>query len=264
MTQIPVPGGPSRISPEKRQTYIDKGYLVLRGVFHSDEVATWRSELERLLRLDLVHKNNLRTRFRQIASGEWQIERFDPIIDISALFAAIAKNERILTSLQCLLDEDVLLCKDKLIFKFPYMSGYKLHQDYAWWQAITEPSLVSVMIAVDGANKNNGALELFPNYHHCLYSIAGAQRDINAEEMRQIDLSSGELVETEPGDIIIFHCLTPHQSGINVSNQRRAQLYFTYSPTRLGDLYKEHYSDYYERYVIKRLSDKVKEETFFR
>ncbi|MBO9604830.1 MAG: phytanoyl-CoA dioxygenase family protein, partial [Paenibacillaceae bacterium] len=64
------------------------------------------------------------------------------------------------------------------------------------------------------------------------------------------DLSTGELVETNPGDIILFHSFTPHQSGPNTSNVSRKQMYLTYSPSKNGQLYKAHYQ-HYKRYALK-------------
>lgn len=73
---------------------------------------------------------------------------------------------------------------------------------------------------------------------------------MNQEEIDEIDLSTGQIVETEPGDIIIFHSYTPHQSGANNSEISRKQLYLTYSPAKNGQLYKAHYQ-HYQRYVLK-------------
>ncbi|WP_173114294.1 phytanoyl-CoA dioxygenase family protein [Paenibacillus qinlingensis] len=59
---------------------------------------------------------------------------------------------------------------------------------------------------------------------------------MNAEEIAEIDPKAGVIVEANPGDIIIFHSFTPHQSGVNRSEVIRKQLYLTYSPSKNGDL----------------------------
>lgn len=244
-------------------SYKEKGYLVLRNRFTKEEVALWHAECERLLSLgDVVDPLNLRVGFRQ-KDGRPYVEKFDPLIDISPIFKALTEDERILSPLRDLYYDEPLLFKDKLIYKFPGVSGYSMHQDASWWQGFPYEGLISVMVAVDGATAENGGLELFPGYHDRLRSTPGVLRNMNKEEIATIDASKGELVETEPGDIILFHSLTPHQSGENKANVSRRQLYLTYSPSRNGQLYKAHYQ-HFRRYATKHLSEEDLKKRYFK
>lgn len=125
-----------------------------------------------------------------------------------------------------------------------------MHQDAAYWQGFPMEGLISVMVAIDGATEENGGLELFPGYHDRFRSEVGVLRNMNESEIAEIDASKGEIVETNPGDIILFHSFTPHQSGPNQSNISRTQLFLTYSPSKNGQLYKAHYQ-HYKRYALK-------------
>jgi ectoine hydroxylase-related dioxygenase (phytanoyl-CoA dioxygenase family) len=253
----------SVLSYEQLKRYNRDGYLVLRGVFTQKEAELWQAECERLLSLkDVLDPLNVRVGFRNV-KGVSTVEKFDPLVDISPVFSELVKDERILTPLRDIYLDEPLLFKDKLVFKLPGMSGYQMHQDGSWWQGFPIEGLISVMVAIDGASRANGGLELFPGYHERLLSKPGELRGMNEAECAGIDLSKGEVVETEPGDIILFHSFTPHRSGPNTADYSRKQLYLTYSPSSNGQLYKAHYQ-HYLRYVSRGKDEKTVEQSYFR
>ncbi|MDF2721718.1 MAG: hypothetical protein K0Q59_1393 [Paenibacillus sp.] len=255
---------PNFLTYEQLDSYNQNGFLVLRQVFTPEEAAVWRHECDRLLSLsEYVEPNNIRVAYRTWANGESVIEKFDPVNDVSPVFHALVRDERILSPLRDIYLDEPLLFKDKLIYKLPGNAGYTMHQDAAWWQGFPIEGLISVMVAVDGATEINGGLELFPGYHDRLRSTPGKLRNMNAEEIAEIDKSKGMIVETQPGDLILFHSLTPHQSGTNNAEVSRRQLYLTYSPSRNGNLYKAHYQHYY-RYVTVGKSDERTSKLYFK
>ncbi len=244
--------------------YGRRGFLTLRGVFGADEAEAWAAECKRLLGLGLAHEHNVRTVPHYITKTLWIVDRFDPVIDISPVFKALTEDERVLSPLRDICGGgDVSLFKDRLIYKMVGMRGYPIHQDYSWWQLFPK-ELVNVLIAIDGADATNGAVELFPGYQDRLLSTPGEMRHMNEEEARQIDFSAGELVETRPGDLVIFHSLTPHRSGPNTSNRLRRQFYLTYSPAVHGDLYAEQLRLLKEGRASRRIPEAVKDRIFFR
>ncbi|WP_409344402.1 phytanoyl-CoA dioxygenase family protein [Paenibacillus sp. MBLB4367] len=242
---------PNFLTYEQLESYKQNGYLVLRQVFTEKEAAIWQKECERLLSLsEYLDPNNIRVGYRKLPDGNPVIEKFDPVHDLSAVFAGLVKDERILTPLRDIYLDEPLLFKDKLIYKLPGVTGYSMHQDASWWQGFPMEGLISVMVAIDGATEENGGLELFPGYHDRFRSTPGELRNMNKEEIGEIDLSTGQIVETQPGDIIIFHSYAPHQSGSNMADVSRRQLYLTYSPAKNGELYKAHYQHFYRYATI--------------
>ncbi|MGG1554126.1 phytanoyl-CoA dioxygenase family protein [Paenibacillus ferrarius] len=238
------------LSYEQLESYKQKGYLVLRNVFSEQEARVLQAECDKLLTLEAyTTPHNVRAGHKGYTDGSIAIERLDPVHDISAVFADLVKDERILSPLRDIYLDEPKLFKDKLIFKLPGAKGYSMHQDASWWQGFPIEGLISVMVAIDGATVVNGGLELFPGYHDRLRSTPGELRNMNAEEIAEIDPTTGEIVETNPGDIILFHSFTPHQSGANTSDRSRKQLFLTYSPAKDGDLYKAHYQ-HYKRYAL--------------
>jgi hypothetical protein len=249
-------------TPEQFEAFHAKGYLALRSVFTIDEVGAWDRESRRLLGLGLAHEDNLRTVIYKTSTGIPIVDRMHPVADISPLFKALANDARITNALRELYGEDMLLFKDKIIYKMPGVSGYAIHQDYSSWQTFPR-NLVNVIVSIDGASAENGGVEFFPGYHQKLLSTAGELRQMNHEEAAQIDFSSGELIETNPGDVVIFDCLTPHQSGVNRSNQLRRQLYLTYSSAKNGDLYEQQL-EFFEATCRNGRSGKARARLFFR
>lgn len=218
------------------ESYRMKGYLVLPKVFSAGEVAAWDVESRRLLKLGLGHEDNSRTVLYQNPTGFSVVVRLNPVIDISSIFKSLVQDRRILQPVGDLYGHEMLLFKDKLIYKMPGVAGYKMHQDYSSWQVFPK-DLVNVIVSIDGADAANGGVEFFPGYHDRLLSTEGESRYMTEAEADQIDLSKGESVKTEPGDVVIFDCLTPHRSGVNTANRLRRQLYLTYSSASNGDLY---------------------------
>ncbi len=245
------------------KTFRRKGYVTLPGLFQQDEVSGWASECERILRLGLANKNNVRTPVHFITKDIWIVDRLDPVIDISEVFRNLADDERVRGPLRDILEDEPILFKDRLIYKMIGMRGYPIHQDYSWWQEFPR-ELVNAAIAIDGADADNGALELFPGYHHRLLSTPGEMRHMNAQEAEQIDFDSGEVMTTSPGDLIIFDSMTPHRSGPNMSNRLRRQFYLTYSPSKYGDLYERQLRLLKEGRSSRPMTDDFKQRSFFR
>lgn len=251
------------LTPLQLETFRRKGYVTVGGLFRDREVSAWAEECRRLLRLGLASKDNVRTQPYFISESVWIVDRLDPVVDISEVFRSLAEDGRVRGALRDLLGDEALLFKDRLIYKMIGMPGYPIHQDYSWWQEFPR-DLVNVAVAIDAADAENGALELFPGYHDRLLSAPGEMRHMNAAEAEQIDLGSGELIGTDPGDLVIFHCMTPHRSGPNLSNRLRRQLYLTYSPARHGDLYRRQLELFMEGRSSRRMSDDFKERSFLR
>jgi hypothetical protein len=225
--------------------YHQRGFVKLSGFFSPQEAADWQAECERLQQLDLVNPNNKRTPFKMPDIP--YPEKIDPVVDISPLFAELTQDERVQRVLRAIYQDEALLFKDKIIYKLPGMNGYGMHQDWAWgWQHLAPANdMLSVSFQIDGADASNGCIELFEGYHATLLTTPGEERGFYDEEVAELlDPARGHLMETQPGDILIFHSLTPHRSGKNTANYSRRSLYLTYNAARSGNLCAEYYDHY--------------------
>ncbi len=227
--------------PQLRE-YWERGYIALRGLFSPMEVAAWSAECDRLLASEHVFHGNIRSPFR-MNSGD-KPERIDPAVDISPVFQSLANDRRITDVVGAIFEDRPLLFKDKVIFKSPGTDGYTMHQDQAYWQLCPADDILSVSIQVDGASAANGCIELFPGYHERLFTPPQKRMQMRPEDIAQMDLSTGEKIETRPGDVLIFHSLAPHCSGRNTDTVSRRSLYLTYSAARNGDFYDQQLKNY--------------------
>jgi ectoine hydroxylase-related dioxygenase (phytanoyl-CoA dioxygenase family) len=253
-----------RLSAEQVQRYADDGFLILRNVFSADEIARLEAEASALWwRKDLIDKSNIRCRWKNhVESGECAFECFDPVIDISSICAEMARDGRIMDALADLYGDEAHLFKDKLIFKPPGTEGYAMHQDYIAWDNFPR-SFITVLIAIDPADADNGATEVFPGYHKqgCLTPEDGMYHNL-PEEL--IDLSTGVKLDLGVGDIAFFGAFTPHRSAPNNTPGWRRQLYLSYTADGDGgDLRDAHYA-YFHEWLKERYAEYGKTGVWFR
>lgn len=237
----------SRHTDSQLREYWTNGYIVLRNLFRPEEIQAWSNECDRLLGKEWVHAKNVRTPFNR-NSGAYP-ERIDPVVDVSPLLNQLVKDERILEVVRKIFQSDPVLFKDKLIFKAPGAMGYTMHQDQAWWQLCAADDILSVSIQIDGANVDNGCIELVPGQHARMRTPVGVNTNFTSdpELMEEYKNYPSEKVETVPGDVLIFHSLAPHCSAQNTSDTFRRSLYLTYNSARAGDLYAEQLDQYVQR-----------------
>lgn len=232
--------------PLSRERYEREGYVVVRGVFSTDEVAAVAAETEALLaRDDLKAMTNLRIRWQyHYETGAPVFELFDPVTDIAPRCDGFLRDPRIASLLESLLGERVHPIKDKLIYKAPGSGGYPLHQDYIAWPGFPE-SFTTVVIAVDAADDENGSIRLYPGAHaRGLLS----ERDGNFHMLSDDTVAGFAPVSLDlaPGDIAIFGAFMPHRSDVNRSSRGRRHLLFSYNrDSDGGDCRRAHYEDFH-------------------
>ena len=238
------------------ERYRDDGYVLVRGLFGADEVAAWVGECDRLEASGVMHPDNLRT---HVLNSTRPPDRLDPVVDLSPVLHSLAGGLAALAGE--LLGEEAALFKDKLIFKPPGMRGYLAHQDYAYWHWLPVPpsALLTVLVALDGATVENGAVELFAGFHDRLLTEEGRPADVPDGVLPE----HGFLAETAPGDVVVFHSLTPHRSGDNRTAAPRRQLFLSYSAARYGDLYRRYY-DGLQASVVAALPAEARSRAYFR
>ncbi len=258
-----VPSAPA-LSPAQLRQYRADGYLIVRGVFTPGEIALLAEEAERLAaRSELIDTNNIRCRWRDdVRTGACRFDGFDPVIDISPLHGAAARDPRILAIASAIYGEPACLFKDKLIYKRPGSAGYALHQDYIAWPSFPA-SFVTVALAIDPATDDNGATEVFPGCHHRGY-LAPRDGQYHELPLDSVDPATGVLLRLQPGDLAVFGCYTPHRSAPNRSASSRRLLYTSYNAhSDGGDSRTAHYQEFH-RWLKDRYAEHGKTSTYFR
>jgi 2-aminoethylphosphonate dioxygenase len=242
----------------------DDGFIILRGLFAPEEIAAAAEESDALLERckPLISVRNLRCRWQtNVHTGTCDFETFDPIIDLSSACHNLAHDPRLLGALAALYGEPACLFKDKLIYKPPGLTGYALHQDWIGWPGFPR-SFLTVLIPFDAAERDNGATEVFPGYHHMgpLTEVDGDYHELPAG---LVDASRGVLMELQPGDVGIFSGFTPHRSAPNRSARWRRQLYLSYNKLSDGGHQREqHYAEFRD-WLRKKYAQYGKTDVYF-
>jgi len=221
-----------RLSPADLALYEKQGYLVVQGFCRPDEVdKLYQTALDddamSKNALDLNDQSGKKTRL-----SLW----FTPGNDV---FGYLTRSERMISSVAQVLDGDAPVCHfhSKLMQKEPKVGGaWEWHQDYGYWyknQFMFPDELVSVMVALTEANKQNGCLQVIKGSHKLGRVNHGFAGEQVGADMVMVDnaLKTMELVyvELEAGDALIFHSNLLHRSEANLSDRPRWSIISCYN-----------------------------------
>jgi hypothetical protein len=169
----------------------------------------------------------------------------------NGIYGMIARSQRIVDSMERLLDGEVYHYHSKMILKDPEVGGaWTWHQDYGYWyqNGVLFPLMSSVMIAVDPSTRENGCLQVLKGSHlmgRIDHELTGEQAGANLEHVEEarkvLDL---EHVEMDPGDALFFHCNLLHRSDRNQSPDPRWSLICCYNAARNNPYKESHHPRY--------------------
>ncbi len=162
-----------------------------------------------------------------------------------SLYGCFSRNPRLVIPAEQLLADEVYHWHTKMMLKEPRVGGaWEWHQDYGYWyhNACLFPDLISAMIAVDQARRENGCLQVLSGSHkmgRLDHGRTGEQTGADSEHVEAaLTRFRLEYVEAEPGDTLFFHSNLLHRSDANRSSQPRWSLISCYN-ARHNDPYKE-------------------------
>lgn len=144
-------------------------------------------------------------------------------------------DDRLLRIAETFVGPDIALFASHYISKPPYSGQAVLwHQDAAFWPL--EPmEVVTLWLAVDHSNRQNGCVRLVPGTHRG--DIAGMRKNdevanvLGQEIAIDVDESDAVDVVLTPGDVEVHHPNIVHGSAANTSPHRRCGLTIRYIPT---------------------------------
>jgi len=218
--------------------YERDGYLLVRALYDADE-------MRRLLEFARQDQALVASAYgRKDSTGqETKLALWNhPTDDLYGLFS---RSPRLVNRAEQLLGGEVYHYHTKMMLKEPFVGGaWEWHQDYGYWyhNGCLFPLLVSCLIAVDRANRENGCLQVIRGSHAMGRIDHGQTGDQTGADMEHVNaaLERMELVhvEAEPGDVLFFHSNLLHRSDQNRSPNPRWSLICCYNAAR-NDPYKE-------------------------
>ena len=214
------------------QAFHREGYVIRKKFFGKEEI----DKLYSLAVGDTVVKENALDLNDQTGRKTKLTLWFTPGNDTYSL---MLRSERMVNSIAKLLDSDSPVCHfhTKLMQKEPRVGGaWEWHQDYGYWyknQFLFPDQLVSVMIALTEATKENGCLQVIKGSHKLGRVNHGFAGEQVGADMVMVDhcLKTMEhvYVEIEPGDALFFHSNILHRSEGNLSDRPRWSIISCYN-----------------------------------
>ncbi len=205
------------------------GYVLIREFFSPEEVAllleTYKNDkLIKESAINVDDNSGLNTKLTL-----WYNSGDD-------IYGAFSKSERVVDGLEMIWGDKPALYHTKFMQKEPKVGGaWEWHQDYGYWydNGFLYPDMLSVMVAVTRANKENGCLQVLKGSHKIGRINHGSTGEQVGADMRRVNaaLKSMELVyvELEPGDTLFFHGNLLHKSDANTSEHARFSLISAYN-----------------------------------
>ena len=214
--------------------FAENGFLIVPQLFDQEE----SESLLRLAKSDAALLEEAYAK-RDATGGESRLAVRNKLD--GSPYAAIVRSQRIVSTMQALLGDEVYHYHHKMMLKEPKVGGaWEWHQDYGYWyeNGCLFPDMASCLIAVDRAHRANGCLQVIRGSHRLGridHFTTGEQKGADAARVAAA-LDRMELVycELEPGDAIFFHGNLLHRSDQNTSEEPRWSLICCYN-TRHND-----------------------------
>ncbi len=221
-----------KLSPDQIRDYHRDGYILITKFCSAQEI-------DRLygvaLQDDAMRKNAIEVDDKFGKKSKLSLW-YTPGTDV---FSYLTRSERMVYSVAQLLDSDAPVCHfhSKLMQKEPRIGGaWEWHQDYGYWyknQFMFPDQLISVMVGLTKANKENGCLQVIKGSHKLGRINHGFAGEQVGADLVMVDnaLKTMERVyaELEPGDALFFHSNLLHRSEANLSDYPRWSVISVYS-----------------------------------
>jgi ectoine hydroxylase-related dioxygenase (phytanoyl-CoA dioxygenase family) len=221
-----------QLTPAQIEQYNQEGYLILRGFLNQEEFSKLYQIAidDKAMSKNAINVNDSTGKRSKLSL--W----YKPGNDVYGL---LTRRESLVNSVNQLLDGDAAVCHfhSKLMQKEPKVGGaWEWHQDYGYWyknEFLLPDQMMSVMVAVTDANKENGCLKVIKGSHkmgRVEHGFAGEQ--VGASQ-RFVDLALQTMdlvfVELKAGDILFFHSNLLHRSEANLSDEARWSMISCYN-----------------------------------
>ena len=201
---------------EQIQHYDRDGFVLVPDVFSAQEIAILLDHVDDPRVTDHTWAS------KDAAGKESKLALWTDAGD--DVFGSVSTSPRVVTAVQMLLREEVYHWHSKVILKMPKVGGaWEWHQDYGYWynDGCLYPRMLSCMIALDPATRENGCLKVVPGSHllgRLNHGIVGEQSGADQERVQAVIDRVGEVYcEAPAGSALFFHGNTFHASEANLS-----------------------------------------------
>ncbi len=220
------------------EQYDQRGYVVVDNLFSAEEVDTLLGQITKSDKVKKLTGNMPDTEGRSSKLALWKDTGDD-------IFGLVSRCQRMVNTVRMLLREEIYHWHSKVMLKEAKVGGaWEWHQDYGYWynDNCLYPNMISCMIALDAANKENGCLMVIPESHklgRIDHGTVSGQVGADCTRVAEIKQHLGvHYCEVPAGSALFFHCNLLHASEANLSDRpRRAYIccYNAVSNAPFGD-----------------------------
>ena len=151
------------------------------------------------------------------------------------VYRELLYHEPLLDIAENLIGPNIQLFHDQALYKPAHHGGeVPWHQDNGYWRC-TPANLVSIWMALDDADEDNGCMNVIPGSH--LENAPDHDRAISEKGelpallQANVDENRAAPVPLKAGYAMVHHCLMLHQTNPNRSQRRRRAMVIHYMPT---------------------------------
>jgi len=232
-----------QLSDSEFEQYQTDGYLVVENALDPETVERVKTRLR-----EYTHGDREPERFTtqlepRVERGELEVDeegdavrKFEGLgmVEEDGVFAEIANHETITAVAEQLLGPNLKLLRSAAMFKPPSVGSEKgLHQDAAYYP-IAPMDHLTTWIALDDATPENGCMTVLPGGHKDgMLDHEAVEYDTDIV-ISETEYDEDEFVELpmEAGDVLFTHCLVPHYTAPNTTDQWRRALIMSYMDAR--------------------------------
>lgn len=222
------------LTDEQLEQYQREGYVVVDDVLSPDEIERVKDRIQ-----DYVTGKREETQFERmleptLADGTAKfrgdgepVRKFEGLgmVREDQVFHDIAFHDGIVEVVEQLQGPNLKLLRSAAMLKPPQVgSEKKFHQDAAYYP-IQPRDHVTVWVALDEATPANGCMQVVPGAHTDGLLGHKAQEYETDITITETDYEPEDAIELpmEPGDVLFQHCLLPHfTAGNDTDDWRRA------------------------------------------
>ena len=239
-----------KLTPKEIEQFRRKGYLKIHGrVIDNEHLAVLREHYDALFS---QKRGTVGEGLRNLAvigdsESDADTDADEEMLQIMEMwrfdeeYRKLLYHEPLLDIAESLIGPDIQLFHDQALYKPAYHGGEVYwHQDNGYWRC-DPPNLVSIWIALDDADEENGCMNVIPgSYVEGLAAHERAKSEKgNLPALLQVDADVDRAVPVpvEAGSAMVHHCMTLHQTNPNRSpRDRRAMvIHYMQSGTRNRD-----------------------------
>jgi len=165
--------------------------------------------------------------------GQVTVRRLRQVYHRDIVFRQWMENEKIRPILKQILGENPTITiahHNSIMTKMPYTSTEtSWHQDFRYWHFETD-NLVSVWLALDEENSDNGVLEFIPGSHKM--NFIPSQFDekeyfSDSHKENQEIIAKKVSYSLQKGDVVLFHCKLLHRANRNSTDEPKISFVYT-------------------------------------